>query len=309
MRMLVVGAGATGGFFGGRLAQAGRDVSFLVRPARAALLRERGLEILSPHGNASLRPVVLTTDELRAPFDAVLLTVKSFSLEASMRDFAPAVGPGTIILPVLNGMRHMDALAQRFGKGAVGGCAAKVAATLDEAGRIVQLAPFQDMAYGEMDGSRSARIEALDQFMRGAGFDARLSADIALEMWEKWALLATLGGVTCLMRGNLGEIEAASGGGEFLLRFFEEVTAVIGAVGMRLPEGFIAQTRALLSAAKGSSLTSSMYRDLAQGKAVEADPIVGDLLARGRRAGLVTPLLAAAYSNLDVYQSRIARSG
>jgi 2-dehydropantoate 2-reductase len=306
MRMLIVGAGATGGFFGGRLAQAGRDVSFLVRPARAAQLREHGLEIVSPHGNAHVRPTVVTAQDLREPFDAVLLTVKSFSLEESMRDFAPAVGHGTIILPVLNGMRHMDVLAARFGKGAVGGCAAKVAATLDESGRIVQLAPFQDIAYGEMDGSRSARVEALDAFMRGAGFDARLSTEMAREMWEKWAMLATLGGVTCLMRGNLGEIEGASGGGEFLLKFFEEVAAVIGAVAMRLPEGFLAQTRALLGAAKGSTLTSSMYRDLAQGKPVEADQILGDLLARGRKAGVATPLLAAAYTTLDIYQSRAA---
>jgi 2-dehydropantoate 2-reductase len=306
MRMLVVGAGATGGFFGGRLVQAGRDVSFLVRAARAEQLRRQGLEIVSPYGDAHVRPAVMTAQELHEPFDAVLLTVKSFSLEASMTDFAPAVGPGTIILPVLNGMRHMDALAARFGKGAVGGCAAKVAATLDDAGRILQLAPFQDIAYGEMDGSRTARVEALDAFMRGASFDARLSTEIAREMWEKWAMLATLGGVTCLMRGNLGEIEGASGGAEFLLRFLDEVAAVIGAVGIRLSEGFLAQTRAILGAAKGSTLTSSMYRDLSQGKPVEADQILGDLLARGRKAGIATPLLAAAYTSLDIYQSRAA---
>jgi 2-dehydropantoate 2-reductase len=295
--MLVVGAGSTGGFFGGRLAQAGRDVSFLVRPARAELLRERGLEIVSPYGNATVRPSLVTAAELREPFDAVLLTVKSFSLETSMRDFAPAVGANTIVLPVLNGMRHMEVLAARFGRGAVGGCAAKVAATLDASGRIVQLAPFQDIAYGEMDGSRSGRIEALDAFMRAAGFDARLSTEIMREMWEKWAMLATLGGVTCLMRGNLGQIEAAPGGAEFLMRFFGEVTAVIGAVGMPLSEGFLAQTRALLAAARGSSLTSSMYRDLMQNQPVEADQILGDLLHRAHSAGLATPLLAAAYQS------------
>jgi 2-dehydropantoate 2-reductase len=307
MRMLVVGAGSTGGFFGGRLAQAHRDVTFLVRPQRAAQLRERGLRIESPHGNAAVRPPIVTAEELRGTFDAILLTVKSFSLEEAMRDFAPAVGPDTVILPVLNGMRHMDALSRRFGARAVGGCAAKVAATLDASGTIVQLAPFQDIAYGELDGTRSARIEALDGFMRNAGFDARLSEHIVREMWEKWAMLATLGGVTCLMRGNLGEIDAASGGSEFLRRFFEEVVAVIGAVGIPLGESFLASTRALLEAAKGSSLTSSMYRDLIQGKPVEADQILGDLVARGHNAGLPMPLLRAAHTNLAVYQSRLAR--
>jgi 2-dehydropantoate 2-reductase len=306
MRMLVVGAGSTGGFFGTRLVQAGRDVTFLVRPERAAKLRERGLRVKSPQGDAVVQPKLVTAGEIDGKYEAVLLTVKSFALEAALEDFAPAVGEGTIILPVLNGMRHMDRLAARFGRNAVGGCAAKVATTLDDEGGIVQLAPLQDIAYGEMDGSRSSRIMAVDEFMRGASFEARLSANIALEMWEKWALLATFGGVTCLMRGNLGEIEAASGGVEFLMRFFEEVTAVIGAVGMPLDAAFLAQTRALLAAAKGSSLTSSMYRDLVGHRPIEADQIVGDLLARARGASLLTPLLAAAYTHLSVYQRRLA---
>lgn len=306
MRMLVVGAGSTGGFFGTRLVQAGRDVTFLVRPQRAASLRERGLRLKSPHGDAVVQPKLVTAREIDGTYAAVLLTVKSFALEAALEDLAPAVGEGTIILPVLNGMRHMDRLAARFGPHAVGGCAAKVAATLDEEGCIVQLAPFQDIAYGEMDGSRSSRILAVDEFMRGASFEARLSPNIATEMWQKWALLATLGGATCLMRGNLGEIEAAPGGAEFLMRFFEEVASVIGAVGVPLDARFLAQTRALLATAKGSPLTSSMYRDLMAHRPIEADQIVGDLLARARSASLSVPLLAAAYTHLSIYQRRLA---
>jgi 2-dehydropantoate 2-reductase len=305
MRMLIVGAGSTGGFFGGRLAQAGRDVTFLVRAERAKQLSDRGLEIMSPHGNASVRPKVITARELSEPFEAVLLTVKSFALEGAMRDFTPAVGHDTIILPVLNGMRHMDLLAERFGARAVGGCAAKVATMLDDTGRIVQLAPFQDIAYGEMDGAQSARTSVLNEFMQGAGFDARLAQNIALEMWEKWAMLATLGGVTCLMRGNLGEIEAAAGGVGLLREFFDEVTSIINAVGMRLGEQFLTQTKAILEAAHGSTMTSSMYRDLIQNRPVEADQILGDLLARGRKAGLSAPLLAAAFAQLSIYQARL----
>jgi 2-dehydropantoate 2-reductase len=302
--MLIVGAGSTGGFFGGRLAQAGRDVTFLVRAERAKQLSDRGLEIMSPHGNASVRPKVITARELSEPFEAVLLTVKSFALEGAMRDFTPAVGHDTIILPVLNGMRHMDRLVARFGRNAVGGCAARVATTLDDAGCIVQLTPLQDLAYGELDGSRSSRILALDEFMRGASFEARLSANIALEMWQKWALLATLGGATCLMRGNLGEIEAASGGADFLLRFFDEVASVVSAVGMPLDAAFLGQTKAMLGAARGSSQASSMYRDLTAHRPLEADQIVGDLLVRARGVSLPTPLLSAAYTHLCVYQQR-----
>jgi 2-dehydropantoate 2-reductase len=305
MRMLVIGAGSTGGYFGGRLAQAGRDVTFLVRPARADHLRAHGLEIVSPHGNLTLRPQLVTAGGIKEPFDIVLLTVKAYSLEAALADLAPAVGPSTMILPVLNGMKHVDVLGARFGRKAVVGCACKVAAVVDAQGRIVQLSPLQQIVYGELDGSSSPRIIDLDAFMQGAGFETRLSMTIARDMWEKWILLATLGSVTCLMRGNVGEIEAASGGLEFVLRMFDEVVAIAKAAGTAPSEGFLVEAKATLTA-KGSTFTSSMYRDLLKGRPIEADQIVGDLLVRGGRAGVATPLLAAAYTHLSVYQNRLS---
>jgi 2-dehydropantoate 2-reductase len=305
MRMLVVGAGSTGGYFGGRLVQAGRDVTFLVRPARAEYLRTHGLQIISPHGDVTLQPQLVTAGGLSAPFDIVLLAVKAFSLNAVLSDMAPAVGPHTMILPVLNGMKHVEVLGARFGQEIVVGCACKVVAVVDEQGRIVQLNALQDIAYGELNGSASARIKTLDAFMRGASFDARLSMTIARDMWEKWILLATLGSVTCLMRGTIGEIEAAQGGSEFVLRMFEEVVLIAKAVGIAPSEGFLVGAKRALTE-KGSTLTSSMYRDLQRGGPIEADQIVGDLLVRARRAGLSTPLLASAYSHLSVYQNRIS---
>ncbi len=302
MRMLVVGAGSTGGYFGGRLAQAGRDVTFLVRPARAEHLRREGLQIVSPHGDVTLEPQLVTADGIGGPFDAVLLTVKGFALDAALDDLAPAVGPDTMILPVLNGMKHVDALVARFGAKAVVGCVCKVATMVDH-GRIVQLSKLQEIAYGEMDGSVSARIKQLDAFMQSGGFDARPSTAIAREMWEKWALLAAMGGINCLMRGNIGEIEAAPGGVDFALAFLEEVVAVVNAVGQPPGEHFLAVARATLTA-KGSSQTSSMYRDLQNGSPIEAEQIIGDLLVRGRQAGIATPLASAAYTNLAIYQAR-----
>ena len=305
MRMLVIGAGSTGGYFGGRLAQAGRDVTFLVRPARADHLRAHGLEIVSPHGNLTLRPQLVTAGGIKEPFDIVFLTVKAYSLEAALADLAPAVGPSTMILPVLNGMKHVDLLGARFGRKAVVGCACKVAAVVDEQGRIVQLSPLQQIVYGEMDGSSSPRVRNLDAFMQGAGFETRLSMTIARDMWEKWILLATLGSVTCVMCGNVGEIEAASGGLEFVLRMFDEVVAIAKAAGTAPSEEFLVEAKATLTA-KGSTFTSSMYRDLLKGRPIEADQIVGDLLVRGGRAGVATPLLAAAYTHLSVYQNRLS---
>ncbi len=305
MRLLVVGAGATGGYFGGRLAQHGRDVTFLVRPARAEALRRDGLRITSPHGDVTLAPTLVQPGAIAGPYDAVLLTVKGYQLDAALEDIAPAVGERTMVLPVLNGMRHMDLLAQRFGPGSVAGCACKVATTLDGEGRIVQLAPFQSLVYGERDGSVTPRMQALDAMMQGAGFDAQLSPDVTREMWEKWVLLAAMGGITCLGRGTLGEVEAAPGGAAFIAAFLGEVAAVVTAEGHPPDEDFLARTLASLSQ-KGSRQASSMYRDLVAGRPVEVDQILGDLLARGVRAGLATPLLAAAVTHLGVYQSRLA---
>ncbi|MBN8939209.1 MAG: 2-dehydropantoate 2-reductase [Rhizobiales bacterium] len=305
MRLLVVGAGSTGGYFGGRLAEAGRDVTFLVRPRRAAQIEADGLRIVSPHGDVTLKPKLVTAGQLTEPFDAVLLTVKAFALEPALDDVAPAIGPETMIMPVLNGMRHMDVLATRFGEKAVIGGVCKVAATIDDQGRIVQLAKFQELVYGELDGAPSPRTQALDAFMRGAGFEARLSPTVAREMWEKWVLLATLGGITCLMRGTVGQIAAARGGTEFVHHFLDEVVSVVETVGKAPSPEFLANTRAQMTAA-GSNQTSSMYRDLQGGGAIEADQIIGDLLARGRSAGLATPLLATAYAHLSVYQNRVA---
>ena len=202
MRILVVGAGSTGGFFGARLAQAGRDVTFLVRPAREQVLRENGLRVLSSHGDFSLAPRLVTADSLDGPYDLVLLTVKAYALEAALDDLAPAIGPDSMILPVLNGMHHVDAVTRRFGAGVLLGGVCKIASTLDAQGRIVQYGTLNELAYGEMDGSQSERIQRVDECLRGAGFDARLSASIHREMWEKWILLASLGGITCLMRGS-----------------------------------------------------------------------------------------------------------
>jgi len=304
MRLLVVGAGSTGGYFGGRLAKAGRNVTFLVRRSRAENLRKNGLRVISPHGDFSIAPKLVLAEELDSAFDAVLLTVKAFSLAAALDDVAPAIGPGTMIIPVLNGMRHMDVLAERFGKKAVLGGVCKIPATLDGKGRVVQLGNFHDLIYGELDGSQSPRIQALDAFMQGAGFDARLSEAITREMWEKWIMLASLGAITCLMRGNIGQIEAAPGGLDFVQGLLDEVVAIVSAVGEPPSEPVLANAKAMLTA-KGSSLTASMYRDLQQGAAIEADQILGDLVARGQKAGLSTPLLSAAYTNLGVYQQQV----
>ena len=302
MRVLVVGAGATGGYFGGRLAQAGRDVTFLVRPARAAQLRERGLRIVSPHGDAISEPRLVLANDLRDPFDVVLLAVKSFGFEAAVEDMAPAVGPDTMIVPLLNGMRHIDSLVARCGEAPVLGGVCRIAGDLDADGRIVQMSPTHDVSYGERLGGRSERTEQQDAVMQNAGFDARLSEAIEQEMWDKWLVLASLGGIGCLARGAIGDILATPGGRDFIGQFIDEVVAIQTALGHAPGPALQDSARRMLTQA-GPIQTSSMYRDLQKGAAVEADQILGDLLARGRGAGVLAPLLNAVCTQLSIYMA------
>jgi len=305
MRILVVGAGATGGYFGGRLAQAGRDVTFLVRAGRKAQLEETGLQIVSPHGDVTLAPQLVTVEALAETFDLVLLTVKAFSLQAALDDIANAVGPGTMILPVLNGMRHVETIAARFGANALLGGVARIASTLDAEGRVRHLAPFQELIYGEIDGSASARLAEVDAVMQGAVFDARTSSNIVHEMWLKWVFLASLGGITCLLRGTVGEIEAAGGAG-LATGFVDELVAIATAVGQVPSEKYVAATKAALTV-KGSALTASMYRDLQAGFRLEDAEILGDLLTLAQRHHVPAPLLTAARVQLAINQARGGR--
>ena len=305
MRILVVGAGAVGGYFGARLVEAGRNVTFLVRGERAERIRTDGLRIVSPHGDAVLQPRLVVAPRIEGPYDLVLLGVKGFALEAAMDDFAPAVGPDTMILPVLNGMRHIDRLRATFGDRAVVGGVAIVATELRDDGSIAQLAEIQRLAYGERSGGTSDRVEALDRIMRGAGFDTVLSQNIVQEMWEKWVLLASLGAVTCLMRANVGEIARAPGGADFSSQLLDECDAIARACGYAAREDVLAQTRAALTA-RESTLTSSMYRDLRRGLPVEVEPILGDLVERGHNAGVDAPLLNTAFIALTVYAARLS---
>jgi 2-dehydropantoate 2-reductase len=292
MRLLVIGAGSVGGYFGAQLAAAGRDVTFLVRPRRALELKD-GIT-LSNQGQETVVPVrVMRASDASGEFGAILLAVKAYQLEGAIEDFAPYVSSDTLILPVLNGMRHMDRLRARFGASHVIGGVARVATSLDARGRVVNHGNFHDLVYGEWGGETTARIQALDRFLAGAGFDARLSPHIEREMWEKWALLASLGAITCVMDGTVGEVARAQGGRDFVHRLFAEVSAAIAAVWQPLSEPFAAQVVAILSD-KTSTLTSSMYRDLKAGQRVEADQIIGDLVVRRLRAGSRRLCLALA---------------
>ena len=299
MRTLFVGAGATGGYFGGRLAEVGKDVTFLVRPRRAAELAEHGLRIRGRGGDATVRPRTVTADAVDGTYGVVVLAVKSYGLEQAMTDLAPAVGPETVIVPLLNGMRHVEALVGAFGEERVYGGVCMIHATVDEAGDVVQLTGLHRLGYGPLDGDDDGRLGAVTEALSGAVFDSAPSETIVQDMWEKWMFLATLGAATTLMRASVGDINAAPGGPGFTAGLAEEAVAVLTAAGHAPREGAVAFLRAGVSST--APATSSMYRDMIRGAPVEADPIVGDFVTQAGRNGVKTPLLCAAYTNLSIY--------
>ncbi|GAA2025322.1 ketopantoate reductase family protein [Catenulispora yoronensis] len=303
MRILVVGAGATGGYFGGRLLQAGRDVTFLVRPGRARVLRERGLRIVGLGEQTVLEPEVVLAGEIEGPYDLILLTVKESGLAAAVDDLAPAVGPGTLIVPVLNGMRQIDLLVERFGEEAVLGGIAYVMTTLDDFGDVLRLAGMHRLAYGRRDGSVDEQVRAVHAALSDAGFETVLSEHVASAMWSKWTFIASLGAVNVLGGGSVGDVAAAPGGKTLAEAVVDEAAAVAAAAGYPVSAAERDTYRAMLTE-DGSADTSSLFRDFGAGLPVEAEQIFGDLVARAEEFGVAVPLLRAVAVRLRVHNAR-----
>jgi 2-dehydropantoate 2-reductase len=307
MRFLVVGAGATGGYFGGRLLEAGRDVTFLVRPGRAEQLAATGLAITSPAGDVALSPppTVLAPD-LRDAFDVVLLSCKAYDLDAAIASVAPAVGPDTAVVPLLNGLRHLDVLDARFGPARVLGGSCFISARLDDAGRVAHVSDVHRLTFGERSGGRSPRVDAIDAAMAGARFEAAASDRIVLEMWEKWVFLASLAGITCLTRSAVGDVVSA-GGADLAAALLEECRSVAVAAGYPpRPESLRAALGRLTDAR--SAVTASMLGDVERRGRTEADHILGDLLLRrGGMADGDRSLLRVAYTAVKAAEARAAR--
>ncbi|WP_114239142.1 2-dehydropantoate 2-reductase [Dyella sp. C9] len=306
MRVLVVGAGATGGYFGGRLLERGQDVTFLVRAKRAAQLAQNGLVIRSSLGDAVLpSPRTVQAGAIDGPYDLVLLSCKAYHLPQVIEDIAPAIGPQTVILPLLNGMRHLDLLDARFGAEHVLGGQCVIAATLDAEGVVRHLNQSHSLTFGERDGSRSDRVQRILKLMEGAKFEPRLSTTILQDMWDKWVFLASLAGITCLMRAPVGDIVAAPGGEAATLQLLDDCRRVAAMHGHEPADAVLARARGVLTEA-GSSLSASMMRDLEQGGPIEADHVVGDLMARAEAQADALLMLRTAYAHLKAYEARRA---
>jgi 2-dehydropantoate 2-reductase len=306
MRTLVVGAGAIGGYFGGRLLKAGRDVTFLVRARRAQQLAKSGLVIRSATGDVDIPdPPVVQAESLRNAFDLVLLSCKAYDLDAAISSITRAVGPRTRILPLLNGMRHLDVLEAKFGKDAVLGGQCLISVALDGDGRILHLNNSHSVSFGERSGGETPSAQAIHNELAGAGFDLSLSQTIVQDMWEKWVFLAALAGLTCFMRSSIGDIVAADGPG-IANAMLSECAEIAKGAGFAPGESAIHRSQAALTAS-GSTLMASMLRDIERGAQTEGEHIIGDLVRRRVEASRSNSPLQLAYSHIKAYEMRRLR--
>ena len=310
MRILVLGAGAVGGYFGGRLAQKGADVTFLVRPKRAEALARDGLRIASRFGDSRRQVTCVTQDQLQPLFDVIVLTAKAYDLAAAIDAIAPEMGRKddalVMVLPLLNGIAHMELLDRRFGRERVLGGVAYIAATLAPDGEIRHLNDFHRMVYGPRSESQHRTCDMLAEELAGVNFEWQQLDAIEQAMWDKWVLLATLAGMTCLMRAPVGDIVATASGAKLMLALLDECAGVASAAGFSTPDGVMARYRGMLTQA-GSAFTASMLRDIESGGPTEGDHILGALLARARDRALETPLLEVAATHLEAYAARRRR--
>jgi 2-dehydropantoate 2-reductase len=301
MRTLILGAGATGGYFGARMAAAGEDVTFLVRPKRALILARNGLVVTSPMGDLKLTPQIVTQDQIVAgAYDVIMLSCKAYDLDSAVDAIAPAVSGNTLILPLLNGLKHMDVLDARFGAAHVLGGLCHIGVTLDDDGTVRHLNTMQRFIVGPRDDSQTARAKAIHASIDKGGCGPSYSNAIMQDMWEKFVLLATYAGMTCLMRANIGAIMETTEGQAIMTEMLAECAKTATAAGYPPRGPFMAETTAMLTE-KGSQGTSSMLRDVRKGARTEHDHILGDMLARARAAGVAAPILRLAYANLQTY--------
>lgn len=306
MKVLVLGAGGIGGYVGARLVQAGADVTFLVRPARQALMAEKGLRLESPLGDATLQVATATAETVKPEHDVVILTCKAYDLDSAMDAVAPGLKPDGKVLPLLNGMSHMDALDARFGAERVLGGLIGIAITLRGDGVVHHLNDQCFLTFGDRSGAMDGAVAGIATVLASAqGMSAKAVPDITRQMWQKLVMLGTLASTGVLLRGTVAEIISSAEGAALINRVLENAVETATKLGFPPDEKAVDNVRKMIGNPK-SPMTASMLRDLEGGAPVEGDHITGHLLASARKAGVDDTLFAAAFAAVKTYEARRA---
>lgn len=305
MKILVLGAGGTGGYFGGRLHEGGADVTFLVREKRAQHLAQHGLQIESPKGNATLKVKTVRAQDVKAEYDIVLLSCKAYDLASSIDAIRPAMNAATCVVPLLNGISHIDTLDAAFGKSRLMGGVCQISATLTKDGVVKSMADVHAITWGAREPSQQASAIALGDAFAKTIVDWKVSDNIMQDMWEKVVFLSTLAGMTCLMRASVGEILATKDGRALMQRHLDSCVAIATKSGFA-PRAPVLERYAKVMNSTGSPMTASMLRDLESGGAVEAEHVVGFMLGKAREFGIYDTMLSVAYAHLQAYENRRA---
>jgi len=299
MRILVLGAGGVGGFFGGRLVEKGEDVTFLVRSKRKKQLEERGLVIRSVNGDFSFQPKLITKEDQTAPFDVILFSTKAYHLNEAIQDLKPFVGESTVIIPLLNGIAHVSLLQKEFGEEKVIGGLCFIETTLNDQGEIVQTSAANRLMFGEMKSQNSERIKHISKAFAGTKSSFILSENIMQDMWHKYLFITVMSGVT--MRAPIGPIRESEGGRDFIRNVFEESVQIMRVLGAPVKEN-IAEEHMKTIDKISYDMKSSMQRDMEKGSFIEGKHLQGYLLDVAEQFSIAAPLLGTIYQNLKVYE-------
>jgi 2-dehydropantoate 2-reductase len=302
MKIAVMGSGGVGGFYGGRLAHAGAEVTFVARGKHLAAMREHGLRIESEtQGNIHIPQVRVTDDPATiGPVDLVLVGVKLWDLADAARSFKSIVGPDTAVLSLQNGVIKDDILRREFGDSAVMGGVGYVATHIARPGVILQVGTLQRIIFGEYDGKQSKRAQAFLDLALKAGIQAELSTDIRRTLWEKYTFLVGLSGTTTTMRTTIGPIRSNPQTRAFLFDLMKEVVAVGRAHGVKLPENY-AEDRLAFADTVAASMTSSMHHDLDSGNRLEVEWLSGGVVTLGAAVKVPTPVNRAVWDVLALH--------
>lgn len=304
MRILVLGAGGVGGFFGGRLVEKGEDVTFLIRSKRKQQLEEKGLVIRSVNGDFSFQPKLVTKEDRTTPFDVILFSTKAYHLNEAITDLKPFVGENTVIIPVLNGIAHLTLLQKEFGVEKVIGGLCFIETTLNDQGEIVQTSVANRLVFGEIKPQDSERIKLISKTFADTKASFVLSENIVQDMWHKYLFITVMSGVTTLMRAPIGPIRESDGGREFIRNLFEESVQIMKSMGAPVKDN-IAQEHMKTIDKISYDMKSSMQRDMEKGSLIEGKHLQGYLLKLAEEMSIDVPLLSVVYQNLKVYEKMI----